>query len=210
MSIAAKGCVHSKRWQSIELRDQRLICENWIWLACQASPLGNLGFVSNLFQCASETAEAQCISHHRPPYLVHSAHGLQSAVPAQTWLNRRLWRPEWRLWPKKNWAFMAITLRSPESPWYKIALEAPLHRLVGIHTLASKLSLHKQRCNVFRRLRGGMFDGPQSIPPHCQKHQKPPDVFTKIVSSHELLMLPSSQLSRSTSATEPCTCSDNR
>ena len=33
---------------------------------------------------------------------------------------------------------MAITLRSREGPWYKIALEAPLHRLVGIHTLASK------------------------------------------------------------------------
>ena len=67
--------------------------------------------------------------------------------------------------------------------------------------LPRKLSLDK-RCSVFG-LRGMR---PQSMSPHCQK---PPDVFTKIASSHELLMLPSSRLSRSTSATEPCTCSDN-
>lgn len=141
MSIAAKGCVHSKRWQSIELRDQRLICENWIWLACQASPLGNLGFVSNLFNVhlnlqkhnvfLTTGLHISCIPltgfnlpfPHRPGWIVDFEGQNGDSDPRRT---------------GQYWAFMAITLRSPQGPWYKIALEAPLHRLVGIHTLASK------------------------------------------------------------------------
>ena len=142
MSIAAKGCVHSKRWQSIELRDQRLICENWIWLACQASPLGNLGFVSNLFNVhlnlqkhnvfLTTGLHISCIPltgfnlpfPHRPGWIVDFEGQNGDSDPRRT---------------GQYWAFMAITLRSPQGPWYKIALEAPLHRLVGIHTLASKI-----------------------------------------------------------------------
>lgn len=210
MSIAAKGCVHSKRWQSIELRDQRLICENWIWLACQASPLGNLGFVSKLFNVHLKLQKhnvflttglhISCIPltgfnlpfPHRPGWIVDFEGQNGDSDPRRTGHS----------WPSHC---VLRKVRGTKSRWrhHSIVLSESTR-------LPRKLSLHKQRCNVFRRLRGGMFDGPQSIPPHCQKHQKPPDVFTKIVSSHELLMLPSSQLSRSTSATEPCTCSDNR